>query len=253
MSYHDGIRAREITDSTTKLKVSLYLNLFINESILVHNFLHCDLHCGNYKIDMSDEDEPKIIIYDCGIFTETCDVVKNKNIIGYLLDANFLGVLDEISKSPDGIENLKKIVEPIQNNTEVEASVRLSWFLTALLESRVKVDDSLVRMIQGLAITGSTPLASGDVLTGTFKNDRNGDKSLLLFAFLCVSHNSGKFVKLAEFYKIWIDESPRHTETFLNWLQKKYSHQDSEIFYESMCDIFDITHSPLNYPDVRST
>lgn len=250
MSFHEGKNINEIKDKSLKLRVSLYLNLFVLTSILIHNFLHCDLHCGNWKVDVSEKD-PKLIIYDCGIFAETNNISKNKKVIGCLLDANFIELIDVIkSEDSEDIDKLKIKIQPIQNDRHTNASVKLNKFLTFLLESQVKVDNSIVRIIQGLAITGKNVTHSVDTLTSTFANYRNGDKTLLLFAYLCITFNSKHFVKLHEFYKVWIDEKKEQTDIFLEWLKTRYGHQDVDIFYESLCDIFELKYVSLNYPDV---
>jgi len=250
MSFQEGVNINNIHDKSLKLRISLYLNLFVMTSILLNNFLHCDLHCGNWKVDVSEKD-PKIIIYDCGIFAETTDILKNKKVIGCILDANFTNLIDIIkSDQTEDIEKLKRKIYPIQSDRTITASIKLNTFLTILLESQVKVDNSFVRIIQGLAITGKNVTRSVDTLTNTFANYRNGDKTLLLFAYLCITFNSKYFTKLYTFYKDWIDENKHQIDIFLGWLKIRYGHQDTDIFYESLCDIFGLKYEHLNYPDV---
>ena len=160
--------------------------------------------------------------------------------------------LIDVIKSVDSedVDKLKIKIQPIQDDKKSTASKKLNEFLTILLESQVKVDNSIVRIIQGLAITGKNVTHSVDTLTSTFTNYRNGDKTLLLFAYLCITFNSKHFVKLYEFYKEWINEKKEQTDIFLEWLKTRYGHQDTDIFYESLCDIFTLTYTPLNYPDV---
>jgi len=250
MSFHEGLNINYIKDKKIKLKISLYLNLFVTSSILLHNFLHCDLHCGNWKVDISSKDNPKLIIYDCGIFAETDNISKNKNIIGYLLDSNFSELIKMCSDQSDEIARLQDDIKKIESDKKMDASKKLNMFLKIILESSIKADYSIVRLIQGLAITGTNVTYSVDTLTGTFVDDRNNDKTLLLFAYMCVCYNSENFVQLYEFYRAWIDENQAQSEFFMEWLQKKYGHQDTEIFYETLCDIFNLKYRPLNYPDV---
>ena len=40
----------------------MFLHQIFNDS-----FFHADLHPGNIRIDVSDKDKPKIILFDCGI------------------------------------------------------------------------------------------------------------------------------------------------------------------------------------------
>jgi len=250
MSYHTGKNINDIEDTTLKLKVSMYLNLFVLSSILVHNFLHSDLHCGNWKVDLSEED-PKIIVYDCGIFMETSDSTINKTIIGFILESNFVKLVDyaAVEKGTD-IDKLRSFIQTVQDNDDIPSSKRLKIFLQKVFQSKVKVDQSIIRLIQGLTIVSKNLEYSVDTLTDNFKQYRDRSKTLLLFAYVCVTYNSGHFMKLHEFYKKWIEDEGGHVEAFLNWLKVRYGHQETDIFYESLCDIFDLNYKPLNYPDV---
>jgi hypothetical protein len=148
---------------------------------------------------------------------------------------------------------LKTQLESIEKDISADASLRVNAALNILFTSSVNLDKSLVRLIQSIS-TAQIGIKFGiDTLANTFKEDRNGDKSLLLFSEFSLCHNTGKFIKLTEFYKKWLDEEKKCYEIFLDWLQKKYGHRDAEIFSDSLCDIFDLKYRPLNYPGVCST
>ena len=79
MSYHYGIPFTEITNPILKTKIAHDMFLFNMSSLLIYDLLHCDLHYGNWKIDI-EKDDYKILIYDCGIMGSTYNDSVNKKI-----------------------------------------------------------------------------------------------------------------------------------------------------------------------------
>ena len=93
MSYEDGIKYTDNTISTyNRSKVFLLMKLFIKNNEHILNFIHGDLHKGNWRVRIDDNNDVKLIIYDFGF----CWYVPNF-LIDHLenIDQTFLKVSDE--------------------------------------------------------------------------------------------------------------------------------------------------------------
>jgi predicted unusual protein kinase regulating ubiquinone biosynthesis (AarF/ABC1/UbiB family) len=110
MSFHDGENFNELTDKQ-KMMASLYLNFIVLTSLLVHDFLHVDLHLGNWKVNLNGF---KIVIYDCGIMCKTGDLQINKEIILLFLAGRYEKLVYVICNGNQ--EKLDKTSRFIKNN-----------------------------------------------------------------------------------------------------------------------------------------
>ena len=80
MTYEDGKDFDNITDSTEKYYAGILLILFARQGFLIDNFVHADLHRGNWKVTKRDN-KTKIIIYDVGLCFNGPSVEFNRNYI----------------------------------------------------------------------------------------------------------------------------------------------------------------------------
>tara|TARA_Y100000589_G_scaffold1556_1_gene1406 strand:- start:2208 stop:3704 length:1497 start_codon:yes stop_codon:yes gene_type:complete len=70
MSYEEGIYYENIEETDyTKYKIATLFSLFIRQSAVINNFMHGDLHKGNWKVRKhpDKEKEYQMIVYDSGI------------------------------------------------------------------------------------------------------------------------------------------------------------------------------------------
>ena len=128
MSYHDGDNYNNLTKKQ-QLITSLHMNYIFLTSMLVHDFIHGDLHTGNWKITFNPM---RIILYDCGIMCKTGDLEFNKQFMRVLFSGNYLDLLDFICH-----ENTpaKEICKKYFQEKFVDCSTgRLKMFINKLLE-----------------------------------------------------------------------------------------------------------------------
>ena len=83
MTYEEGVSFEDLKDINTyhKYKLALLFCSFVRNNQQILNFNHGDLHKGNWKIKLSDNNNHKIIIYDFGFCWETPKYKTNKDII----------------------------------------------------------------------------------------------------------------------------------------------------------------------------
>ncbi len=95
MSYEEGISFDTITVSDfEKYKIILTFVLIIRQMCLIDNFIHADLHIGNWKIKQTDDKYNKIVIYDCGLYINP----DNKSLVTDWFDAWESNDLNNIGK-----------------------------------------------------------------------------------------------------------------------------------------------------------
>jgi predicted unusual protein kinase regulating ubiquinone biosynthesis (AarF/ABC1/UbiB family) len=82
MSYEDGesFENNKIKE-TQKYKIALTLVLILRQGFLIDNFLHADLHNGNWKIRKYDDKDYQIIMYDTGICYSGKNIDINRGFI----------------------------------------------------------------------------------------------------------------------------------------------------------------------------
>ena len=83
MSYHDGENFNNL-NSQNQIITSLYLTFITMTGLLVHDFLHADLHTGNWKVVVKNGIICNLVLYDFGIMCSTGNLYSNKLIISNL-------------------------------------------------------------------------------------------------------------------------------------------------------------------------
>ena len=78
MSYEEGVSYDDLKcDNYHKYKIALLLNSFIRNNQQICNFMHGDLHKGNWKVRLCEDNKYKLIIYDFGFCWEVGGDKKN--------------------------------------------------------------------------------------------------------------------------------------------------------------------------------
>lgn len=68
MSYEEGISYEDLTcDDYEKYKIALLLVSFVRNNQQICNFNHGDLHKGNWKVRLCDDNNHKLVVYDYGL------------------------------------------------------------------------------------------------------------------------------------------------------------------------------------------
>ena len=63
-----------------KFKCAINLSCFFQECSIIHNFMHGDLHCKNWQTQKIDENNYKLVIFDCALSFSAENVVATQNL-----------------------------------------------------------------------------------------------------------------------------------------------------------------------------
>jgi hypothetical protein len=229
MSFQSGKRLCDIPSKRTRIISSMYLQLFSMTSLMIHNFFHCDLHPGNWKVDDTG-DTIKIVVYDCGLVIKTQD---NTRWMRKIISGKFAGLVEDISRgSQSEIEQVKEKVRLFEEDPDISGHKKTTMVITTILESKLKIDTNLVLIIQGFAIAASSLNECISVI-GTFtRHAPEAGAPINWFIYEYITRNCGHFSQLHAYYKKALEDEPDAREIMENWLETRYKHRDIEAFVE---------------------
>ena len=220
MSYHDGISFNQITEPSLKIKISLYINFIILSSLLVYDIFHGDLHFGNWKIQIENENI-KIVLYDCGIVYSSGDLEFNKNMVKYIGCNDYESLLKTINKDTFLIN---KVISKIN---EGPTSTRIKCFITESVKAKLLTDKNAINLLNSYAIICET------LFIGVEKFNKfvfiKDDNSVLFYMYHELLNNLGKFNDLNVFIKNWMDSDPVNKTTLNGWMLSEFGHTNSKI------------------------
>lgn len=140
--YIEGEDFNNISDMS-KLKTSINMICFIYSSLLIHNFMHGDLHCKNWKVKKINNIDYKLVIYDCGICFSSQDIELSRLFLSSMEDNNYEKIY-ELAKwlidgdiSEDVNERIKVILE--YYNTNNFDMTHVLGEIVSLLSKRVDI------------------------------------------------------------------------------------------------------------------
>lgn len=243
MSFHEGVPFTNI-DSTNKILLSKITNdlfLFNMASLLIYDLLHCDLHYGNWKVqidDSSDENVPeyKIIIYDCGIIGSTYNDDINKKICMACMDGDYNKIYEIMAPDMEMQKNgllMKKYTATLMETHYDNRSDRFSDFLKQLFIYKIQINTIYLRCIQGLLTCLSMLVVSSEKLTKTLGKD-----GCRLEIFVCyyrgLLDKIDKYPALSDYLDTWIETNPNIEIVFYEWLEEYFGHRDKDVFIDAM-------------------
>jgi predicted unusual protein kinase regulating ubiquinone biosynthesis (AarF/ABC1/UbiB family) len=109
-----------------RYKCAMNLTCFMQETAIIHNFIHADFHCKNWQVKKLDDNNYQIVIYDCALVSsaenieashliwevfESCDIndfEKNSNLLLYVLKTYLIKEGDINSEFEEEIKTLYK-------------------------------------------------------------------------------------------------------------------------------------------------
>jgi predicted unusual protein kinase regulating ubiquinone biosynthesis (AarF/ABC1/UbiB family) len=94
--YEPGVEMTELTDYQ-RYKAILNLMLFMQQTILIDDFVHGDLHIKNWRF-RNDAGKLKFIVYDCGICFSSGDIVLNRQLWRSFSEDNVVAFTEIINK-----------------------------------------------------------------------------------------------------------------------------------------------------------
>jgi len=229
MSYHEGKLYKNVSEQS-KLIASMYINFFYIISLVVYDFLHADLHFGNWKI-IEKENDVQLLIYDCGIMCSTGDTNLNKEILENTFNRrNFMKILDSIKKIDPCIcikEQYKVELEKIIR-FDISSSECLTMFLNKLNDYNLVKNKNIFRMMSSIAIIGETPAKSVSAITKYIYSQLESN-TILYHIHVGLLTKMDKFRKLKEYYIRQIEENSDYKEDYLKWLYDEFGHKKGSI------------------------
>jgi len=238
MSYHEGQSYSSITDKRIKTLSSFYINVFGMASVLVHDMLHGDLHHGNWKVQVHNDNEIKIVIYDCGLVYSSGDLEYNKKLMEYIFMANYEELLYVVNDKKDH-HLIKECMKSINSKNPKNAYERLNIFLNEAIKYKLMKDRRCINVLNAYAIIGSTMSVSVNTLTKYIYQHPNNKNSVMLFTYLGILEKMEIFTDLQTFIANWLDEDSFNIEIYNKWLMKTFGHTKGHV-------INDILYNKIN-------
>jgi predicted unusual protein kinase regulating ubiquinone biosynthesis (AarF/ABC1/UbiB family) len=238
MTYHDGISFLDVKDKRLRLKAATNVFLFMISCLLCDNFIHCDMHYGNWKVRPESEE---IVVYDCGIVASLGSDCVDSEQAQEDLKAFMMGVLDGNIDSVARVVCVDLDTDPCRDavvtaiaelnaRTFEKDTDRLEEFLRMLLRSGVRLDSDVLRCFQGLLICLSTFIVSKDGFMRYLGQDNYMDLFLCIFSGLL--SRKGKFKGVQQQFDEWICDDPCINNRFTDWMQDMYGHTDREVLFD---------------------
>jgi predicted unusual protein kinase regulating ubiquinone biosynthesis (AarF/ABC1/UbiB family) len=132
--------------------VAINLVCLLYQMCLVDNFIHGDLHCKNWKIKRSKENNLQIVLFDLGICFSVDNISLAYNFWNALENGDSNGILDVIkelctTQIPLNITNqMKELIQNISNN-RLEPTEILKWLLKYFTNNNLKVHPYAANML----------------------------------------------------------------------------------------------------------
>lgn len=232
MSYHEGIPYHEIKDARLRYKVAFDMYFFMMTSTIIHDFIHCDLHYGNWKVNISDDYQ--LVIYDCGIVASTGNQI-NKDVIIPLFDGNYTKMINvlipDIATQKHGKE-LQQYLAYIEEQPYETPQERFTDFLRKALTLGIRVNTDCLRCVQGL-ITCMSYVAHAVNKVSKIIGKGEGDCQEVM---LCFNYEMlkrlGTYPQLLRYIEKWKHEDTQAETCFLNWLEEEFGHRDVEVLMD---------------------
>lgn len=77
-----------------KYKCAMNLNCFMQETTIIHNFIHADLHCKNWQVKKIDDNNYQLIIYDCALVS-SAENIEASQLIWKVFEASDINDFEE--------------------------------------------------------------------------------------------------------------------------------------------------------------
>ncbi len=235
MSYHEGKNYNDLTESQQN-KASLYMNFILLESLLVHDFLHADLHTGNWKVVIKNT-TMKILIYDCGIMCRTGNIAFNKEIISHILGGTFSELVKVINQENKNTLKVNACSEYLKNNLPTQSIERVRFFINTLLDWNLCTNKHCTCILSAFAIIGEISGSNSKYYT-KYIGLNNPMYECLVYIYIGILKNMGLFSTLKQFFENWMDSDPVHKQLYEAWLFERFGHKKgyilSDLIYKKL-------------------
>jgi predicted unusual protein kinase regulating ubiquinone biosynthesis (AarF/ABC1/UbiB family) len=246
MSFCDGVQFTDIKNVQFQRKISIDVMLFMTASLLIYDFIHCDFHKGNWKVqydtnDVDHEINYKIVIYDCGLFSS----IGNKHMVRDVLSTFYDGEFDRMVNllSPDRINiqprqlekrnQVQKFAKETMNSVIVTSSDRFKIILSEVIRVGLEIDRNVLRSLQALAIASQIL----EIGVSRITNIIYGKHGPIIHGLvMCTYHGMTKYMdKYPELYVYlseWIREDQAALLNYKQWMMEEFGHDDEEVYLD---------------------
>jgi predicted unusual protein kinase regulating ubiquinone biosynthesis (AarF/ABC1/UbiB family) len=225
------ITGKTFEECENKPIISMYIQYIFMISVLCYDFLHGDLHFGNWKVK-----DNKIIIYDCSVMYHSNDLDFNKKIMNFVYNGNYRNLLLTFN-TKDKTELIEKCIKEIDLLDNETAGNRIKNFLMISLKYKLLTDKYIIDLLNCVCILGETKKISVDIYT-KYIFTRGDSNAVMLYTHIDLLNKMGIFNDLKVFFEKWMEEDPDNKITHTNWLLDNFGHTDStiisDIIYEKL-------------------
>jgi len=148
MSYEEGTFYENLDVSDyKKVKILTIMRLYLRSSLIMNNFIHGDLHNGNWKVrqDPNDENNFQIILYDLGLCVSLKDDQFVKKFFKFIDEDNNIELsklLFDIIKKDNISENrlleLREELHQEISNLKIDQTVKVNKVMRLVLSVTLK-------------------------------------------------------------------------------------------------------------------
>jgi hypothetical protein len=220
MSYHEAINFNEIKLQDQQL-VGLYMNFIVLKSILIDDFLHGDLHTGNWKV-LNENGTIKIVIYDCGLISKTGDLEYNKRLVDNLVSGSFQQLLYTVADPGVNIKKLKQCQEIIKKSLPENSVKRTQFFIDLALSKKISSDYKFISTLNAFGIIGQIIGVGVSVFNKYMVQDP--DLETTIYTYIGLLKNMECFSSLRIFFEKWMMSDPIHKLNYERWLFNEFGH-----------------------------
>ena len=237
MSYHNGISVDKLNSN---LKYSVYFDMvfILISSMIIHNFIHCDLHDGNWKVELLENNKYNIIIYDCGLIVSTKDVTQNQKLVTSILIADYKEIAYTLSNNQDKINNYIKYINIINIDKNISSSERVTNILKYAVEQSIVYSRSSVNLLLSNIMTSTISKINTEKLQKVMSLDNPVDKGILINIYIGILHRTNTFKCLKEFLTDYVNKNKDCTDFYNDWLFNTFGHTDSDIIVDLVYKYF---------------
>jgi len=236
MSYHSGESYKNVSEKT-KIISSFLLNMFYISSITIYDFLHSDLHYGNWKV-IEENNEVKILIYDCGIMCRTHNLEFNKQLmISCVNRRTFLDILDLIKNDENELLIIKhksefeKLID-----FKVSASQAFTNFTKKLLHLKIVKDQNFINLLYTIIMCNNASSKSTNKIAKYLFSESKS--SVILFElYVYILNKLDQFHDLKLWFREYIENDPKNKIIYDDWLFENFGHRNANIFNDIIYSI----------------
>jgi hypothetical protein len=238
MSFHSGIYYEQVQGNLLRQNISLDMYFFILSGIVNHDLMHCDLHNGNWKVQLEEDGSHKLVIYDFGLMASVHDPSISQTAVMSLFGDDFTGIsrimVLNYSTHPKHQEYLAYLKEVHAMRVGSYAD-RYMLITRKALDLRLPLNMNIVRFIQGIMICMRIVNVSRSKLNKVLGDTGRG-KEITLCYNVGLLRKTKKYAALMDVFNQWLDKEPDSRKKYMDWIFDTFGHRDDSVFVDITID-----------------